>query len=125
MTTNQRLLIVDDEPQIRELLGLFLEQKGFEISLASNSQDCIDIIASLAPQLVVLDINLADEDGLKLLTQIKVQSPDTKVVMLTGMGFDDDLLREALSRGADGYVSKILPFDELLAAIRRVLPVSR
>ena len=120
---NQRLLIVDDEPQIRELLGLYLEQKGFEIFRAGTSQDCLDQVASAQPELVVLDINLAEEDGLKLLTQIKVQHPDTKVVMLTGMGFDDDLLREALSRGADGYVSKMLPFDELLAAIRRVLPV--
>ncbi len=120
---NQRLLIVDDEPQIRELLGLYLEQKGFEISRAGTSQECLDLVASFEPELVVLDINLAEEDGLKLLTQIKVQHPDTKVVMLTGMGFDDDLLREALSRGADGYVSKMLPFDELLAAIRRVLPV--
>ncbi len=123
MTMNQRLLIVDDEPQIRELLGLYLEQKGFEISRAGTSQECLDLVASFEPELVVLDINLAEEDGLKLLTQIKVQHPDTKVVMLTGMGFDDDLLREALSRGADGYVSKMLPFDELLAAIRRVLPV--
>lgn len=120
---NQRLLIVDDEPQIRELLGLYLEQKGFEISRAGTSQECLDLVASSESELVVLDINLAEEDGLKLLTQIKVQHPDTKVVMLTGMGFDDDLLREALSRGADGYVSKMLPFDELLAAIRRVLPV--
>ena len=118
----QRLLIVDDEPQIRELLGMFFEQKGFEISRAGTARECLDRVKSNHPDLVVLDINLAEEDGLQVLTQIKDLRPATKVVMLTGMGFLDDLLKEALNRGADGYVSKVLPMDELLIAIRRVLP---
>ncbi|HAM73310.1 MAG TPA: two-component system response regulator [Verrucomicrobiales bacterium] len=120
----QRLLIVDDEPQIRELLGMFLEQKGFEIYRAGTAQECLDRVKASHPDLVVLDINLAGEDGLEVLVQIKELRPITKVVMLTGMGFLEDLLKEALNKGADGYVSKVLPMDELLAAIRRILPAA-
>lgn len=101
---------------------MFFEQKGFEISRAGTARECLDRVKSNHPDLVVLDINLAEEDGLEVLTQIKDLRPATKVVMLTGMGFLDDLLKEALNRGADGYVSKVLPMDELLIAIRRVLP---
>ena len=69
--------------------------------------------------LVVLDIGLANEDGLQLLTDIKAAHPNVRVVMLTGMGFVEDLLVEAHQKGADGYVSKGLPMDELLLAIHR------
>jgi DNA-binding response OmpR family regulator len=70
--------------------------------------------------LVVLDIGLGGEDGLKLLCDIKAGHPDTQVVMLTGMGFVEDLLEEAQEKGANGYVSKGLPMDELLLEINRV-----
>jgi DNA-binding response OmpR family regulator len=70
--------------------------------------------------LVVLDIGLGGEDGLNLLCEIKARHPETQVVMLTGMGFVEDLLEEAQEKGADGYVSKGLPMDELLLEIKRV-----
>ena len=68
-----------------------------------------------------LSISLADEDGLKLLEQLKKSQPALCVIMLTGMGFVEDLLQEAQQKGADGYVSKVLPLDELLLAIQRIL----
>ena len=71
--------------------------------------------------LTLLDISLADEDGLKLLEQLKKNQPSLRVIMLTGMGFVEDLLQEAQQKGADGYVSKVLPLDELLLAIQRIL----
>ena len=67
----------------------------------------------------MLDIGLAQEDGLKLLEHLKNSYPGVRVVMLTGMGFVEDLLQEAHDKGADGYVSKVLPLDELLIAIER------
>lgn len=119
---NQRILIVDDEPQICEVFGLFLEQKGFGISSAGTAKDCLARVQSDNPDLVVLDINLAEDDGLQLLTKIKEMKPDIRVVMMTGLGFDDQLLREALQRGADGYVAKAMPTEELINTVKRVLP---
>ena len=71
--------------------------------------------------LVVLDISLAQEDGLKVLPALKSKHPHLKVIMLTGMGFVEELLQEANQKGADGYVSKVVPLEELLLAIQRVL----
>ena len=75
--------------------------------------------------LVVLDIRLEEEDGMDLLSKIKTQHPRLRVVMLTGLGFIEELLQEANEHGADGYVSKVLPLDELLLAIERALKPSK
>jgi len=117
--SQQRILVVDDEPQIRDLLSVYLIRQGFDVVTAASSQETLESLDKNAIDMVVLDIGLADEDGLKLLEDIKKNRPKVRVVMLTGMGFVEDLLQEAHQKGADGYVSKIVPLDELLTAIKR------
>jgi len=117
---SQRILVVDDEAQIRELLGIYLKKQGYEVSSAATSMETLSLLAKNPVDLVVLDIGLAHEDGLKVLADIKKAHPNQRVVMLTGMGFVEDLLEEAHQKGADGYVSKVLPLDELLMAIQRI-----
>lgn len=81
-----------------------------------------ELLKSETPDLVILDIILSSEDGLKLLPRIKELRPETKVVMVTGMGYPPDLLQEALQRGADGYVAKggAMLFD-LMRTVRGLL----
>lgn len=121
MPIKQHILVVDDEPQIRDLLRLYLARAGFAVSTAASATETMDLIAASAIDLVVLDIGLQDEDGLQVLAKIKATQPDLRVIMLTGMGIVEDLLLEAQQLGADGYVSKVLPLDELLLAIQRVI----
>ena len=118
----QRVLIVDDEKEICELYRIFFEQEGIYTAAAHTAAACLSALRVEQPDVVLLDINLAHEDGLSVLSQIKEARPQTRVVMMTGMGFVDDLLREALNRGADGYVSKGIPRDELVKAVSRVMP---
>lgn len=122
---SQTILVVDDEPQIRDLLSIYLMKHGYVVAIAANSTETEAIMAKRSVDLVVLDIGLADEDGLKILARIKAKHPEVLVVMLTGMGFVEDLLMEAHQKGADGYVSKVLPLDELLLAIQKTLGVAR
>lgn len=117
----RRILTVDDDTQLRDLICLYFEEKGFAISAASDASDAMAKVASDQPDVVVLDINLGKDDGLKLLSRIKEHNPQIRVVMMTGFGYDDELLREALQRGADGYVGKALPMEELLGSVNRVL----
>ena len=115
----QHILVVDDESQIRELLSLYLRKQGYDVSTASSSAETLSCLSTQPVNLVVLDIGLAQEDGLHLLEHLKASHPEVRVIMLTGMGFVEDLLQEAHDKGADGYVSKVLPLDELLIAIER------
>jgi DNA-binding response OmpR family regulator len=117
---SQHILVVDDEAQIRELLSVYFRRQGFEVTTAASSQECLQVLAQTPVDLVVLDIGLDGEDGLRLLEKIKATHPNVRVVMLTGMGFVEDLLEEAHAKGADGYVSKVLPLGELLLAVQRV-----
>ena len=117
----QRILVVDDEPQIREMLSAYFANHGYDTATAGNSKETLQTVAKSKVDVVVLDIGLAEEDGLKLLEKLKTDQPDLRVIMLTGMGFVEDLLQEATQKGADGYVSKVLPLDELLDAIQRIL----
>src|SRR5688572_19876822 len=114
-----RILVVDDEPNIRELLCMYLNQKGFQASSAGSSEEALQRVREKTIDLVVLDIVLAGEDGLQVLANLKAADPKLRVVMLTGMGFVEDLLQEAQQKGADGYVSKVLPLDELVLAVQR------
>ncbi len=122
---NQHILVVDDEAQIRELLSVYLKRQGYAVVTAATSAETMGALSQNPVDLVVLDIGLANEDGLRLLTEIKTAHPNVRVVMLTGMGFVEDLLQEAQQKGADGYVSKVLPLDELLMAIQRVFKPSQ
>lgn len=118
---SQHILVVDDEPQIRDLLSVYLMRRGYKVFTAAGSTETQAILKEYPVDLVVLDIGLAEEDGLKLLERLKRERPGILVVMLTGMGFVEDLLQEAHQKGADGYVSKVLPLDELLLVIQRTL----
>jgi DNA-binding NtrC family response regulator len=120
----QQILIVDDEPQMREVLSLFLAEHGYQAFSAGTASETLQLLDQKRVDLVVLDIGLSDEDGLTLLSEIKARKPGIQVIMLTGMGFVEDLLEEAHKKGADGYVSKGLPMDELLLAIQRAVKPS-
>ncbi len=115
------ILVVDDEGQVRDLLALYFRKHGYEVSAAATSAETLRSVEARQPDLVVLDIGLDQEDGLKLLETLKRRFSKVKVVMLTGMGFVEELLQEAQQKGADGYVSKVLPLDELLATVEQVL----
>jgi DNA-binding NtrC family response regulator len=117
----KKILVVDDEAPIRELLATYLEKHGYEIVLAANGSEARRLVDEESLQLVIMDIVLPDADGMEVLSAVKQNHPNLPVVMLTGIGFDEELLQEAKERGAVGYVSKTLPLDQLLMEVRRVL----
>ena len=121
----QRILIVDDEPQMRELLSMYLTQKGFQANAAATSEEALRKVREKPVDCAVVDINLGGEDGLQLLANLKTLNPKLRVIMLTGMGFVEDLLQEAQQKGADGYVSKVLPLDELVLTVQKALGSSK
>jgi two-component system, OmpR family, response regulator len=119
MTAPFHVLIVDDEPRIRNVLRRYLLEEGFRVSDAGNGTGMRTVLARDAIDLVLLDLMMPGEDGLSLARQIRQQS-DIPIIMLTGKG---DLIDRVagLETGADDYISKPFEFREVLARIRSVL----
>jgi DNA-binding NtrC family response regulator len=117
-----RMLFVDDDERMLELLCAYFDGKGFEVARASNAHEAMKQADENRFNLALLDINLAGENGLQLLGFFKANFPELPVVMFTGMAGDDDLLDQAMARGASGFMRKSDSLDTLFEAIRTYLP---
>ena len=117
----QHILIVDDEAPIRELLTSYFKKHGYEVSAVPNATEAFQAIEEKKVEMVILDVLLGDSDGLEVLADIKKSRPELPVIIMTGIGFDEDLLQESIQKGASGYISKTLPLDQLLMEVHRTL----
>ena len=115
----RKVLIVEDEANIAELLHLYLEKEGFETTVASNGGKGVELFRSFVPDLVLLDIMLPVLDGWGVLRKIR-EAGNTPVIMLTAKGELQDRVA-GLEGGADDYIVKPFEMKEVLARIRAVL----
>jgi DNA-binding NtrC family response regulator len=121
----QHILVVDDEGAVRDLLEAFFRKNGYDVTKAGGTRETLALLEEVTFNLVLLDVLLGDEsDGMDLLGRIKDMFPKLPVIIMTGLGLDEELLQEALQKGASGYVSKTLPLDQLLMEVHRTLRVS-
>jgi two-component system phosphate regulon response regulator PhoB len=120
--SQRRILVVEDERAIREMVGFNLTRAGYDVSSAGDAREARAAIADQRPDLVLMDWMLPDISGLELTRQLK-RDPETKeipVIMLTARGEEDDRVA-GLDGGADDYVVKPFAPRELLARIRAAL----
>ena len=116
---HQRILVVDDEEAIRELVGSYLRTEGFDVAEAVDGEDALSQIAQRAPELVVLDLRLPGISGLDVLREIRRTSA-MYVIVLTARADETDKLI-GLELGADDYITKPFSPRELVARVRAVL----
>ena len=119
------ILFVDDEAPIRELLALYFRKKGFAVTTAVTAAEARGLIDKNAFDLAVLDVNLAGENGLDLLSYIRNERGPVPVVIFTGLTGDPDLLQKALAAGANGFMKKADPLGVLFHEVCRHLPAGR
>lgn len=115
MERKNNILIVDDEPQIRKMLKIFLDASDFKVHESDNGKQAIRLAASIKPDLVMLDLGLPDIDGKEVITAIREWS-QLPIVILS-VRSDDEEVATALNMGADDYVIKPFNADVLLARI--------
>ncbi len=122
MATRQRVLIVDDEQNIRSLLAYSLEKAGYEVLQAKDGPDAIGLIRERKPELVVLDVMMPGMDGHEVLMRLRAANDTSRmpVIMLTARGADADKVY-GLNMGADDYMSKPFSVNELMARVRALL----
>lgn len=115
-----RLLLIDDDQELCELLGSWLTQEGFQVTACHETASARQALAALPPEAVVLDVMLPDGSGLELLKQLRGEHPDLPVLMLSARGEPLDRIL-GLELGADDYLAKPCDPRELTARLRAVL----
>ncbi|MBW1997482.1 MAG: response regulator [Deltaproteobacteria bacterium] len=106
-----KIMVVDDDANIRELLRKFLSRKGHEVIEASDGKEALDRIEE-NPEIILLDIMMPKIHGLRVLDRIKEASPNTEIIMMTGFALKT-LGLESLQRGAFEFVTKPLDLDHV------------
>ena len=116
----EKLLVVEDAPEIREMVSLYLVNAGYEVFSTPSGLECMRLFERHQPAAVILDIGLPDIDGLAVAAQLRSKSPQIGIILVTVR--DDDFDRVAgLETGADCYITKPVNLRVLLAQIRSLL----
>ena len=115
-----RLLVVDDEPDIVELLSASLRYAGYDVATATNGREALDLAGSFRPDLVLLDVMMPGIDGFTVLSRMRGEGHQVPVLFLTARDATEDKVR-GLTTGADDYVTKPFSLSEVLARIQAIL----
>ncbi|GAB3000291.1 DNA-binding response regulator [Amycolatopsis acidiphila] len=119
-----RVLVVDDEETLAELVSMALRMEGWEIRSAGNGNDAVRVARDFRPDVVVLDVMLPDFSGLEVLTKLRAEAPHLPVLFLTARDAVEDRIA-GLTAGGDDYVTKPFSLEEVVLRLRALLRRSR
>src|ERR687886_2147066 len=119
-----RILVVDDEPSVRDALDRALRMEGYKVQLAADGEQALDALATSPPDAVVLDILMPAPDGLEVCRRLRAAGDRVPVLMLTARDAIADRVR-GLDAGADDYLVKPFALEEMLARLRALLRRAR
>ena len=122
--TQAQLVVVDDEPSIRDLLVASLHFAGFAVETAASGSEAIQVIERIQPDLIVLDVMLPDIDGFTVTSRIRQEGIDAPVLFLTARDDTQDKVM-GLTVGGDDYVTKPFSLEEVVARIKAILRRTR
>ena len=120
MSAEHRILVVDDEPNIVDVVSMALRYQGFAVASAGTGQEALSQVATFRPHLVVLDVMLPDMEGFEVAERMGAQRAGVPIVFLTARDATPDKVR-GLTAGGDDYVTKPFSLEELVARIRAIL----
>lgn len=121
MSSSGRILVIDDEPVVRESLAVYLGDSGFEVMTAANGDQGLELFRANRPDLVICDLRMPQVDGLDVLKAINAESAETPVIVVSGQGSMNDVVN-ALRNGAVDYLVKpLIELEVLEHSVRRAL----
>jgi len=118
------ILVVDDDPDIRDILRDSLNSFGFRVLTASNGQECLDMADKEGPELVLLDIEMPDKNGLEVLKEIRHRGSDVTVIMITAYGTIERAV-QAMREGAFDFITKPFELDHIAVVVEKALERER
>lgn len=114
-----KILVVDDEAPVRELLNDLLKKEDCLTITCENGQEALEILKQEKFDVVLLDIKLAGSSGLDVLKNIRQQHTHLPVVMITGFGFDEELITKSKQLGCCGYIGKNMPVAQIITTFKQ------
>jgi len=114
----KKILYVDDEPDWRAVVQEGLKAVGHAVLTAKNASEAMERVEGVRLGLIILDLNLAGEDGLMLMRFLRVNHPGVPILLYTGLDHDEEAVKKMLTQGAAQYLRKG-PMEELVRAVRR------
>jgi DNA-binding NtrC family response regulator len=117
----KHILSIDDEVDIRELLQEILTLRGYRVSIAGNAEEARRIVKSDPPQLIISDLQMEDTDGFELIEELKTVLPEVPVLLLTGVIFDPEVVRDTIRTKVSSYLDKTASLDDILNEVERLL----
>ncbi len=115
-----RILAVDDEPSLTELLAMAMRYEGWQVNTAASGLDAVRAARETRPDAIVLDMMLPDFDGMEVMRRIRTEDPDVPVIFLTAKDAVEDRI-SGLTAGGDDYVTKPFSLEEVIARLRGLL----
>lgn len=127
MNVPAKIVVVDDDPKVLQGTMRILEIAGFEVLAASSGQECLELVQQNMPDLVMLDVVMADMEGTEVCRRIK-DAPETKrtfVVLVSGSRISSDQQADGLDVGADGYITRPFTNREFLSRVDSILRIKK
>jgi DNA-binding response OmpR family regulator len=118
---SSQFLIIDDDPGIARFLVTYLRQKGHSCEALTDGFQTANWLAQNNCEVVIVDLKMPKVDGISLITFIREINQNLPIIVFTGVGYDENQMHAALRAGANGYVSKNLPIEQLYCVLARVL----
>jgi DNA-binding response OmpR family regulator len=110
-----KVLVVDDEAPVRELFTDLLKKEKCQVTQLSSGEEAIELVAKESFEVVLLDIKLGGMSGLEVLKKIKEIQPQACVIMITGFGYDEQLISKSRELGCSGYIGKNMPISQIMS----------
>ena len=120
-TDAAEFLLIDDDPAITKFLATYLKQKGHSCEALTEGFQTAAWLEHNQCDVAVVDLNMPKVDGISLISYIREIRPNLPIIVFTGAGYDEERMHSALRAGANGYVSKNLPIEQLYCVLSRVL----
>ncbi len=117
----KHILIVDDEAEIRTTLAEVLAFHGYSTTAVASALEAEKAAAAQTPDLVISDLQLEHSDGLTLIEQLKKQLPGTKILLLTGVYFEPEVVRDVLAQTVSAYLYKTAPLKEIIDTVKKLI----
>lgn len=113
--------MIDDEAEVRAILNVLLTGKGYRVTEASSGLEAMRVLKADPADLIISDLQMEDSDGLELIEEIKKTQPNVPVILLTGVLFDPEVVRDTISKKVSCYIEKTAPLTKIALEIQRLV----